>query len=331
MYWSNYFDLNKLKENDTIGILGNGYILKNNILRQDMVYSRFQDQTKNTFGFKWAKRETYESNQVKEKAKNWLYERYLDNESQLLADWIKDGSKVLDAGCGSGFSALLFFENILNKVHYLGVDISNAVEVAKHRFEEKNLPGEFLQADILNLPFSEPIFDVIFSEGVLHHTDSTEKAIKYLSSLLLPGGRFLFYVYIKKAPIREYCDDYIRDFFKDKDDQTTWDGLVALTKLGIALGELNLKINVTEEIPFLEIPAGEIDLQRLFYWYIFKAFYDRNFTLDEMNHVNFDWYRPKNCHRHTPEEIKKFCVEAGLVIERINIQEAGITVVAKKL
>ena len=59
--------------------------------------------------------------------------------------------------------------------NYLGIDISGAVDVAKVRFEEKNINAEFIQADIGNLPFSKPEFDLIFSEGVLHHTDSTEK------------------------------------------------------------------------------------------------------------------------------------------------------------
>ncbi len=64
--------------------------------------------------------------------------------------------------------------------------------------------------------------------------------------------------------------------------------------------------------------------------YICKLFYRPEFTLDEMTHINFDWFRPANCHRHTPEEISTWCKEAGLSIDHINLQEAGITVVATK-
>ncbi len=39
------------------------------------------------------------------------------------------------------------------------------------------------------------------------------------------------------------------------------------------LGELNLEIDVPEAIDVLEIPAGPIDLQRLFYWHVCKMFY----------------------------------------------------------
>ncbi len=39
--------------------------------------------------------------------------------------------RVLDAGYGSCFSAILFFSDIINTIHFLGVDISTAVDVAQ--------------------------------------------------------------------------------------------------------------------------------------------------------------------------------------------------------
>ena len=140
----------------------------------------------------------------------------------------------------------------------------------------------------------------------------------------------MFYVYAKKAVIREFTDDYIRDYLKNMTDEEAWKALEPLTKLGIVLGKLNVELEVPEEIPFLAIHKGKIDIQRFFYWNVCKQFYHRDFSFEEMNHINFDWFRPLNCHRHTEEEIKKWCGEAGLKIEHINLQEAGITVVAIK-
>ncbi len=51
---------------------------------------------------------------------------------------------------------------------------------------------------------------------------------------------------------------------------------------------------------------------------------------EEMNHINFDWFRPLNCIRSTPEEIQSYCQEAGLDIDRMDVQEAGITVIATR-
>jgi arsenite methyltransferase len=294
-------------------------------------YSEAQRQTGNAFGFQWSKRQTYESEAMRAFGRQWLFERYCDNRPELLREWLAGGRKIiLDAGCGSGYSAMLFFGDHLREHDYLGVDISSAVEVAKTRFQEAGYPGDFLRMSLLELPLPDESVDMIFSEGVLHHTDSTEQSLKSLAPKLKKGGRFLFYVYAKKAVIREFTDDYIRAQLQPLNDEEAWKALEPLTKLGIVLGKLNIDVEVPEDIPFLGIRRGKMDLQRFFYWNICKLYYRPEFTLDEMNHMNFDWFRPLNCHRHTPEEIKQWCREAEMSIGHMNVQEAGITVVAVK-
>ena len=94
---------------------------------------------------------------------------------------------------------------------------------------------------------------------------------------------------------------------------------------------MKAKIEVEEDIPFLDIPKGVYDLQRLFYYKFCKAFYYEEYTLKEMNHINFDWHQPQNCYRHTPEKIEQFCKDSNLKIERIHTEESGISVLASKL
>lgn len=295
------------------------------------VYSAAQAQTKEAFEYKWSKRDTYESAAVTSSMQSWLFERYCGGDHSRLAQWLKGDRKIiLDAGCGSGNSAMLFFGDLLKQHDYLGVDISNAVEVARIRFREAGYSADFLQANLLDMPVPDSSVDMIFSEGVLHHTDSTEKAIKALATKIKPGGRFLFYVYAKKAAIREFTDDFIRRELSGLTDAEVWKTLEPLTKLGIELGRLQLDIDVPEDIPYLGIKAGKLDIQRFFYWNICKAFYREDFTLDEMNHINFDWFRPLNCHRHTEEEIRLWCADASLLIERLDVSESGLTVVAVK-
>lgn len=330
MYYYSLIGANNIGEGGYIEANGISYIQKNKILRQQSLYSKNQTQTEETFRFKWGKRDTYESESVMAASKKWLIERYLNNNEDLVRNYCFEGANILDAGCGSGFSSLLLFGKELKNANYLGVDISEAVDVAHTRFGEEGIEAEFIQADIGNLPFTKPEFDVIFSEGVLHHTDSTEKSLKYLANLLNPGGFFLFYVYRKKSPVREFSDDFIREKLTGLSDDEAWDTLLPISRLGRELGELNISVTVPEDIPILGISSGTYDLQRFFYWYFLKAFYRPDFSLDEMNHINFDWYRPMNCHRHTEEEIQKWCFEAGLRIDRMKIEEAGITIVAQK-
>jgi len=295
------------------------------------ITSASQQHTRDAFGFKWAKRETYESPAVKEATSQWLFERYCDGDRQLVSAWLAGERKIiLDAGCGSGFSGLLFFGDHLRDHDYLGVDISSAVEIAAERFHEHGYEGDFLQGDIQELPIPDDSIDLIFSEGVLHHTDSTEKAFKALARKLKPGGHFLFYVYARKAVVREFTDDFIRGELRNLSDEEAWKALEPLTKLGIELGRMDCEIDVPEDIPFLGIKKGRVNLQRFFYWNLCKLYYRPDWTLDEMNHINFDWFRPANCLRQTPEEVAAWVAGANLVMERMNVQEAGITVVARK-
>jgi arsenite methyltransferase len=294
-------------------------------------YSQNQSQTENSFAYKWQRRDTYESEEFQTKTKQWLMDRYCGNDPARLNMWLAGASKIiLDAGCGAGWSALLFFGNLLNKHEYLGVDISAAVDVARKRFAESNIKGDFLQCSLTDLPLEDESIDIIFSEGVLHHTDSTEESLKYLAKKLKKGGRFLFYVYKKKAVIREFTDDYVREAISQLNNEEAWEALKALTTLGISLGKLNIKVDVEEDIPYLGIKKGNYDLQRFFYWHVCKLYYDENLSFDAMNHINFDWYRPFNCHRHTPEEITRWCEESKLEIEHLDIQDSGITIVAVK-
>ncbi len=291
-----------------------------------------QEQTRDAFGFKWAKRDTYEADAVQDMTRDWLFERYCSGDPARLSAWLEGERKIIvDAGCGAGNSGLLFFREHLSDHDYLGVDISEAADVARQRFADFGAPGDFLQADLMNLPLPESSVDLIFSEGVLHHTDDTGDAIGRLARHLKPGGRFLFYVYGKKADIREFVDDHVRAGIEGMSDAEAWEALKPLTKLGQALGELNVDIDVPEDIPLLGIKKGSLPLQRFFYWNIAKLFYRPELTFDEMHHINFDWYRPLNCHRHTPEEIREYCAAAGLRIEHLGEEPAGITVVAQRL
>lgn len=292
-----------------------------------------QNQTKDTFSFKWSKRDTYESKAMKEKIRSWLFEKYCNNDPTKLDRWLNDRTEtkiILDAGCGVGLAAMLFFGEHINRHDYLGVDISDSVDIAKERFAKAGYSGDFLMSDLMNLRIPDKSIDMIFSEGVMHHTDSTELALKSLAKKLRSGGRFLFYVYAKKAPIREFTDDHIRMYLKDMSNEEAWEALKPLTKLGMNLWDLGVMFDVEDDIPFLGIKKGRHELQRFFYWHICKLFHNSTLSFDEMNHINFDYFRPLNCHRHTPGEIIKWCKEADLTIENIHVEDAGITVVAIK-
>jgi arsenite methyltransferase len=314
----------------TLQLNGQSFVYADGILRSMQAVSANQRQTSDAFGFKWHQRSSYERPAVLSAIREWLLQRYGSPDEMTWLFAADRRQILLDAGCGSSLSALELFGSRLNRIHYVGADISTAVDVAAKRCAERDVDGRFIQCDLMTLPFAPQSLDAIFSEGVLHHTDSTRDALLRLARLLRIGGHFMFYVYNRKSPVREFTDDFIRDRLQSMSPEEAWEALMPLTKFGAALGDLGIEIDVPEQISLLGIPAGRIDLQRLFYWHIFKAYHRPGWSLEEMNHVNFDWYAPKNSHRQTPEEVRAWCGEAGLAIEREVIEPAGITIVARK-
>ena len=316
-------------EGQTREYAGRSLTLERGVLRDFAVSDADQIQTRDSFAFKWGKRETYQSDAMQDATRAWLKERYGDLLATLDDD-LSEKPLILDAGCGAGNAAYLLFEKDFEQIRYVGADISDAVDIARERIAPVVSEALFLQANIMALPLRDQSFDIVFSEGVLHHTPSTERAVAATARMVKPGGLFAIYVYKEKAPIREFTDDYVRERLAHLSPEEAWDSLMPLTRLGQVLGELDLEIDVPEDIDLLEIPKGRINLQRFFYWYLFKAYYRPDFSLDEMNHVNFDWFRPTYAHRQTPEEVRAWCEASDLSIERMKVEEAGITVIGRR-
>lgn len=317
-----------IAEGATLTLRGQPFVVRGGIPRSLALLDADQAQTGSAFAFKWQRRDTFESPASLARMRAWLEARY-----GALDQWLADAGEaplLVDAGCGAGMSGLELLGDAATRVRYLGVDVSAAVDVARQRFAERGLPAAFIQADLGALPLAERSVDLMLSEGVLHHTPSTEQALKALVPLLRPGGRLLFYVYRRKGPIREFTDDHLRERLRAMAPEDAWRALEPLTRLGIALGELGASIEIPEPIDLLGIPAGRIDVQRLFYWHVAKAFYSPDLTFDEMHHINFDWYAPAYAHRQSPEEVRHWCAEAGLQIDREVVEDAGITIVARR-
>jgi arsenite methyltransferase len=308
------------------------YPIVNGIPRFVVSADADQRQTATSFGFKWEQRDTYESPAVRRVVRDWLVERYGFGRVSEMRRFFAGRRRILDAGCGSGFTTLLWMDDWWKGAaigEWCGIDISAAIDVARERLGA--FPGtHFVQGDILQLPFRREAFDTVYAEGVLHHTPSTEAALKSLVDILGPDGEIIFYVYRRKGPIREFADDYIRTVVSRLEPAEAWAMLRPLTRLGQALGQLRAEVEVPEDIPYLGLKAGRYDVQRLIYWHFAKLYWNDGLSLEENNHVNFDWYHPSYAHRHSEEEVRRWCEEAGLSIIHFNAQESGYSVRAVK-
>ncbi len=113
-------------------------------------------------------------------------------EFNIFRDYVKNGDRVLDIGCGNGRLLELLNDKTIK---YLGVDVSEKlIEAARQKY-----PGnEFLIASALNLPFSDNSFDKVFLVAVLHNIPSEEfrsQILKEAKRVLKPGGLLILTVW----------------------------------------------------------------------------------------------------------------------------------------
>lgn len=96
------------------------------------------------------------------------------------------GARLLEIGCGMGTDLLQFARG---GASCTAIDLTpRSVEITRHRFGLYGLKGSFMMADGERLPFASDSFDVVYSNGVLHHTPDTAGAIREVHRVLRPGG-----------------------------------------------------------------------------------------------------------------------------------------------
>jgi len=111
------------------------------------------------------------------------------------------GKKVLEIGCGAGGHSVLFARK---GAVMTSVDLT-PVRAAATQAKFDLLSGlidpacHALQADAEALPFPDASFDIVYSNGVLHHTRDTEKAIAEVHRVLKPGGLAVIMLYCKDS------------------------------------------------------------------------------------------------------------------------------------
>jgi Flp pilus assembly protein TadD/SAM-dependent methyltransferase len=117
---------------------------------------------------------------------------------------------ILIAGCGTGQHSISTTARFLNS-RVLAVDLSLAsLAYAKRKTEELGIQNvEYMQADILDLGKLDRQFDIIESEGVLHHMDDPIAGWKVLTDCLKPGGlmNIALYSELARQPIVTIRDE----------------------------------------------------------------------------------------------------------------------------
>jgi SAM-dependent methyltransferase len=112
-----------------------------------------------------------------------------------LSEEIPHGALVLEAGCGTG--QLSNFLGLRWGRTVVGTDIClNSLRLAEaFRARHAIANVAFLQQNLFRPAFPPETFDVVISNGVLHHTGDPRRGFRTLVGLLRPGGHILVGLY----------------------------------------------------------------------------------------------------------------------------------------
>jgi ubiquinone/menaquinone biosynthesis C-methylase UbiE len=103
------------------------------------------------------------------------------------------GKKLLEVGVGAGTDHLQWARAGLD-CH--GVDLTDeAIETTRRRLEIYGLSSNLQRIDAESLPFEDNTFDLVYSWGVIHHSENPQKIITDIHRILKTGGTFIGMMY----------------------------------------------------------------------------------------------------------------------------------------
>jgi ubiquinone/menaquinone biosynthesis C-methylase UbiE len=111
---------------------------------------------------------------------NWAIELEIEN----ISKYVHPGSNILDVGCANGFASIRQLEH--NPECITGIDYSGEmIKAAKASIESLNLSNiSFKEADVLNLPFEDNCFDLVYTTRVVINLPNWEEQLKAINECL---------------------------------------------------------------------------------------------------------------------------------------------------
>jgi len=128
------------------------------------------------------------------------YGRSLDQYFARYPLPVRRGSRILDAGCGTGLLTLALLRNIRFPVEIIALDLSatSIVEAKKAVLQNdgrqpsmiRKSEVNFTQGNVLSLPFSDDLFDLVVTSGALEYVPLQE-GLTELARVIRPEGHLL--------------------------------------------------------------------------------------------------------------------------------------------
>ena len=151
--------------------------------------------TSRSFGLEWSFFD-YSNDSTWGMDKTYRRERFLtllEEDKEFL-----EGKSIIDIGSGNGVLTSSLSEY---GCEAFGLELSDSVENAHQYNNSANV--HYVQADLQYPPFKREMFDIVFSSGVIHHTNNTELSFSIINELVKKGGKLYVWLYM---PINRFKD-----------------------------------------------------------------------------------------------------------------------------
>jgi SAM-dependent methyltransferase len=125
----------------------------------------------------------------------WLVEKARKGVfNKLLDDQIPTGTRILECGCGTG--QMSNFLSVASRTVF-GTDLSLHSLSLGQQFKEKNdlRTAHFIQMNLFRPCFKPGSFDLVFCNGVLHHTSDPFLGFQTIAKLVRPKGYVMIGLY----------------------------------------------------------------------------------------------------------------------------------------
>jgi ubiquinone/menaquinone biosynthesis C-methylase UbiE len=127
----------------------------------------------------------------------YRYQEYAPWMAEVMEFSRHAGEDVLEIGGGVGTDLAQF---AAGGARVVDVDLSAGhLEHAQRNFALRGLAGRFVHHDAETLPFDDASFDLVYSNGVIHHTPNTARLVGEIRRVLRPGGRVIVMVYAQNS------------------------------------------------------------------------------------------------------------------------------------
>lgn len=113
---------------------------------------------------------------------------------------LREGGRVLDAGCGTGRALPPLRAAVGASGVVLGVDLTPAMLRAAVR-SGRDRDGRLLLADVAALPVRSQSLDAVFAAGLIAHLPNPAENLRELARAVRPGGRLALFHPIGRAAL----------------------------------------------------------------------------------------------------------------------------------